>query len=348
MKKVALELFGQYRSYKLNFKYNMKQLLSQLKNYSIDIYIFSENYNTECEKDILNIIDSFKPEYDITIKMIKYFEYIDEKYKKESILKQQFFNESVDNIYNKNTRLNHLHGYHHFTIQYIYRKYLLHLLSKNLFTCNYEFIINARLFDVSFNIMKSFDFLDNIDDKIYHSIDTFYIAKEPIMSNFLLNCIEYKIKDMNHPEFRKVLNSYDYNLNGCFPFLSSELITLSTLYDNFNNINIRYNFTAVEIKNDPKTNWINYLDIRLCKYRHQKITSNEIVNINGIISAKYGDNNTFIDVTDIIKTSINKKVIIGNELFKNDPLVGIQKQLYLIFNNKKIIFNENIILEILF
>ena len=67
-------------------------------------------------------------------------------------------------------------------------------------------------------------------------------------------------------------------------FLSSELITLSTLYDNFNNINIRYNFTAVEIKKDPKINWINYLDIRLCRYRHQKITSNEIVSINGLTS----------------------------------------------------------------
>jgi hypothetical protein len=348
MKKIALELFGQYRSYKLNFKYNMTQLLSQLENYSIDIYIFSENYNAEYEKDILNIIESFKPKHDITLKMIKYYEYIDQKYKNESKVKQLEFNNNVDEIYGKNIRLHHSHGYNNFTIEYIYRKYLLHLLSKNLFTYNYEFIINARLFDVSLNIMKPFDFLDKIDDTIYHSIDTFYIAKESVMTKFLLKCVEYKIKDINKPEFRKVLKSYDYNLNGCFPFLSSELITLSTLHDNFKNINIRYNFTAVEISNEPKNNWINYLDIRLCKHRHQNILGNEKVNINGLKIAKYGSNNTFIDVTNIIKKYINKKVIIGNNLFNFDPLVGVKKQLHLEFNNKKIILDENVNLEILY
>lgn len=346
MEKVALELFGQYRSYKLNFEYNMTQLLSQLKNYSIDIYIFSENYNKEEEKDILNIINSFKPEYDITVKMIKYFEYIDEKYKKESKLKQEEINESIDTIYGNDTRLNHLHGYNHFTIEYIYRKYLLHLLSKNLFTYDYKFIINARIFDVSFNIMKPFDFLDNINDKLYHSVDTFYIAKEHIMNDFLLKCIEYKIKDMNQPEFRKVLHNYDYNLNGCFPFLSSELITMRIIYDNFDNMNIRYNFPIVELTEEVEENWINYVNIRLCNHRHQKIIGNKKININGLVSAKYGNNNTFIDVTEIIKSNIDKKVIVGNKLFNNDPLVNVEKKLVLTFKEKTELFNENVNLEI--
>ena len=98
-------------------------------------------------KDILDIINSFKPEYDIKVKMIKYFEYIDEKYVKESKIKQRLFNESIDSMYGKDTRLNHLHGYNHFTIEYIYRKYLLHLLSITVFIHIYEFIINARIFE---------------------------------------------------------------------------------------------------------------------------------------------------------------------------------------------------------
>lgn len=340
MKKIALELFGQYRSYKLNFEYNLKQLLPYLKEYTIDIFIFSENYDENKENDIINIINSFKSEYSLNIKMIKYFEYVDDIYKKTSKLNQEKFNLSIDTIYDKSYRLNHLKGYNEFTIEYIYRKYLLHKLSKEYFEYEYDFIINARLFDISFNIMKPLDFLNNINNTLYHSIDTFYIAKEHIMNNFLLKCVEYKIKDMNQPEFRNVLKKYDYNLNGCFPFLCSELITLKIIFDNFkDSMNLRYNFTMVEVNKEPMEKWINYLDIRLCNYRHRNI--NKIINIKNLMKAVYGNNNTFIDVTDIINQNTNKIIEVGNKIFNNDPLKNMVKKLVLEFNNSKIIVNEN-------
>ena len=32
--------------------------------------------------------------------------------------------------------------------------------------------------------MKPFDFLDNLNNIIYHSVDTFYIAKENVMNDY--------------------------------------------------------------------------------------------------------------------------------------------------------------------
>ena len=73
----------------------------------------------------------------------------------------------------------------------------------------------------------------------------------------------------------------------------------------------------------------------------------KISNINGLISAKYGNNNTFIDVTEIIKSNIGKTVIVGNDLFKNDPLVNIEKKLsFFNFKDRIDIINESIILDI--
>ena len=65
-------------------------------------------------------------------------------------------------------------------IENIYYIYLVN----SFYPQDYEFIINARIFDVSFNIMKPFDFLDNLNNIIYHSVDTFYIAKENVMNDF--------------------------------------------------------------------------------------------------------------------------------------------------------------------
>jgi len=340
MKKIALELFGQYRSYILNFEHNLKQLLSQLNNYQIDVYIFSENYNKEKETDIINILKK----YNLSIKMIKYYEHIDDIYKQTSKIYQHKFNNNIDTIYGKKYRVEGLKGYHPFTIEYIYRKYLLHKFSKEYFDCDYEFIINARFFDVKFNIIKPFDFLENINNNIYHSVDTFYIAKEHILNDFLLKCVNYKITDMNIPEYRKMLKKYDYNLNGCFPFLSSELITTKILFDNYNNsINIRYNFTAVEISKEPKEEWINYIDIRLCTMRHQNISNIQNIKINKIISAKYGNNDIYIDVIDILKKNLNKQIIIGNKLFNNDPLKNVVKNLII---NDEIIVKEGSIIII--
>ena len=77
--------------------------------------------------------------------------------------------------------------------------------------------------------------------------------------------------------------------------------------------------------------------------RHQNISNIQNIKINKIISAKYGNNDIYIDVIDILKKNLNKQIIIGNKLFNNDPLKNVVKNLII---NDEIIVKEGSIIII--
>ena len=119
-KKIALELFGEFRTYHLNFENNMKTLMTQLSEYDVDVFIFSESKDSDKEKDIIDIINTYD---NITIKMFKYYEDVDESVKNKSKQLQETFNNNVDSLFGEETRIKGKHGYNRFTIEYIFRKY---------------------------------------------------------------------------------------------------------------------------------------------------------------------------------------------------------------------------------
>lgn len=325
--KIALELFGQFRSYSFNLKPNLDALLSQLPGYEIDVFIMSENKNEESEADVISILSKYKQ---LNLKKLYYFENMPEEFQNQSKLIQKTFNADIDEKLGEDYRLNHLAGYHEFTKELMYRKSLLHDLVYKI-SSTYDFYISARLFDVSFSVMKPFDFLPTIkENDVYHSIDTFFIAKGETLRKLLSACYRYKIKEMNTPDFRRKLREFDDNLNGCFPFLCSELITLKTLEDGlFNHKNIRYNFTAVEIAGEPKEKHVNYVDIRLCSLRHQNLSKLAEITIgsSNIVSCTYGNDELSIDATTLVKSNMGKMFIVNNAFFCEDPLPGVPKVL---------------------
>lgn len=66
-----------------------------------------------------------------------------------------------------------------------------------------------------------------------------------------------------------------------------------------------------------------------------------IVNKN-IIKATYGKDNNIINVTELIKSTINNNIIVNNIFFKNDPCKGHIKELKIYYDDKTIdIIPEN-------
>ena len=71
-----------------------------------------------------------------------------------------------------------------------------------------------------------------------------------------------------------------------------------------------------------------------------------IINKN-IVKATYGKDNNIINVTELIKSSINHNIIVNNLFFKNDPCIGYEKELIIYYDDKTIDViqeNNNIIL----
>lgn len=71
-----------------------------------------------------------------------------------------------------------------------------------------------------------------------------------------------------------------------------------------------------------------------------------IINKN-IVKATYGKDTKIIDVTELIKSSINYNIIVNNIFFKKDPCFGLKKELIIYYDDKSIDVipeNNNIIL----
>ena len=112
--KIAILIFGQFRSYKKNLIKNLDNLKENLlENNDIDVYILTDekgNYSKDNENEIKTIFEK----YNCNIKLLEKWENLLEYHERDKIL---------HNYYTNNIR--HKGGYHPFTANLWYRRYIL-------------------------------------------------------------------------------------------------------------------------------------------------------------------------------------------------------------------------------
>lgn len=183
-KKIALQIFGQFRKYvKDLFEKNIYELHKILKDYDVDAFILSNKedgsyYSLESEEYIKNILNK----YNINVVFFKYWEELEEYHGGDVELYndyQKFYNNSRKIYYPNKDQPKYVSI--NFGKQY-YRKYILNKLFLETKQYKYDFVCAPRLFDTNIVIFKNFDFLNNYDGTLYFGITSFLIGSEEIVT----------------------------------------------------------------------------------------------------------------------------------------------------------------------
>lgn len=317
--RLALELFGQYRSYALHLHANLCSLFGALNTAedTVDVFIYTEG-NRDMEAKIKSIVESFP----CTVKSVLYYKDIPEINKEESREAQKKFNDYVKQTLGEAAIEYGHHGYNGFVKEYMYRKYWFHQNVPE----GYDYYISARLFDVQFRVLKPFR--DYLKPKLLLAcVDTIFIADYETLSEYLKDCVTLipKREVMTTPSMLQAITSYDTILRGCMPYLCSELMCLKALEDK-ETILIRYNFSRGGVPRNTEL-----FHVTLCGLRHQIVSnnSNKLIKLESPIKrAVYGDT---LDVTK--KVGLDCEFQISNSFFKEDPKPGAVKTLKVTLEN---------------
>jgi hypothetical protein len=237
---ISVIVYGGFRSFELNLKRNIEELLGEL-SVPVHIYILSEecdNYNTK-KSNIVNLIESYGYE-------IKYF---------ESINSCKFYNKhDEDVICNDYYNIEYNGIRDDFTPRLYYRKCLINKIM-NSFNILYDKVIYARLFDTIIKRFKSLHFINDIyDNNVYYSMDTILISKMEqmniLLSSSLISDIIY-IEDSKLELFKEYVDKYDHYLAQTMPKLASEIFYYSIVFNKLidTSKNLRYDFTKGNIIN---------------------------------------------------------------------------------------------------
>lgn len=168
---ICLQIFGEFRSFQKNLRKNILEL-KKIYDSPFDIYILSDksgNYSTENERKIRKIF----VETNCKVKMLKYWDELEEHHSIENDIQQAFDKECL-----------HKRGYHPFMKKMWYRRYVLNSLVKE----EYETYIFARLFDTEIYLLKNPEYtktcIDNWlkDDLLVFGLDHFFIGTKKIFN----------------------------------------------------------------------------------------------------------------------------------------------------------------------
>ena len=234
----AVIMYGGFRSFRLNLKRNMEELLSEISS-PIHFYIlteYCEDYE-EKKQEVIDIIKSYNHE-------IKYFENINTC--------SHYNKEEEEAIYNNYYSIFFKGDRNDFTPKLFYRRCLINKIM-NTFKIDYDKIICARLFDIVIKRYKSLDFInDPTDDTLYYSIDTIIIGKMNALNkmfaiNSISNILHIPEYDLNN--FIDLYKQNDRCLASLLP-LCSETIYHSIIFKKFlkNSKNLRFDYTRQNIQ----------------------------------------------------------------------------------------------------
>jgi len=246
----AILIYGEFRTFETNLKENIRELFGEL-NKPVHFYILTEDcQDYEIKKNkVIGIIEDSGYEVNGRYE-VKYFENMKTCKDYDINFENEIYNDYYHIPYDKVRD--------DFTPKLFYRRCLINKIMNN-FGIKYDKVFFVRLFDVIFKRAKSLDFFNNIhDNKIYYSVDTFFIStQENINIFFNFNFISNIIHLDNMYEFQKFYLENDYNLGKFVPKIALETIYNSILYNNFYNNckNLRYDFT----RNNLDSIWNNYL-----------------------------------------------------------------------------------------
>ena len=256
--KIAILIFGQFRSYKKNLRENLKNIKFITDNNEIDIFILTDkkgNYSENNENEIKDILKDFD------IKFIKYWEDLVE-----------FHNDEIENKKRYDNSCKHKKGKHPFTSNLWFRRYILNKLKNNYCKENnisHDLILFARLFDTSIKLIKEDKNILKPSDKLYMATDTFFLCNPKIYDNLMKFGKSFPIK---HDEIWKDKNFVDENkkfdkvlTRVKHTYCSETQIFAYLFYNKFNYVNIRFDYNNRNSKDNKKT----IFKILHCKDRHK-------------------------------------------------------------------------------
>jgi hypothetical protein len=251
MVKVALYMYGEFRTYKQHLRHNINMLAPILKNHQVYVFILSDkrSYCAKSEKEIRDIFS----EYGFTI---AYFDYTEETAEENEIV-DVFFH----TIRNRNGVDND------FVPRLIYRKHVLH----SKINMDIDLYVYCRLFDMIIDQNGSFKEIEQavLNNKgILGSADTFFIGKKDPMDYLFQLPLLFKKRFVYHdmwddPECSEYIQSMDLCLHKVRATYSPEIQYITHMYYGpylYKNIRVDYNNhhslkkELYHMKHDPNRN----------------------------------------------------------------------------------------------
>ena len=224
---IAVLIYGQFRSFKLNLMHNLHELFDEVTS-DIHFYFLTENcpdYENNKER-VFEIINRYTNKNNIKCE-IKYFENLDSSHYYNSAIEQQICKnyDYIQTRYKKDI----------FTPKLIYRRCLINEIMNNETKIKYDKVIFARLFDAIFKRCKSMDFInDATDNKLYFGVDTLFLGKQEDMNILMkIDYISNKININNIYDFQKFYIKFDECLGQMLPMCASEIIFASVIFNHF-------------------------------------------------------------------------------------------------------------------
>jgi hypothetical protein len=264
--RIALQIFGQYRSYKRNLEKNLTNIQpSILQNNEVEAFILTDkNKNSFYSKDNENEIVEILKKFNIKVIFIKLWEdSTNDIFETEEKLQLAYINAC------KNKK-----GFNVFTPNLWYRRYILNKMKNDYISENnlqpYDIHIFARLFDITISTNAT---NKHISDKVSKcknenillmSIDTIFIGNKAVIDtlfDFGALGLIYHEDIWKNEKFNQTFASFDFTLHKHKYTYCSEIQIFAYIFFN----NLLYENIRVDLH--KRKNPSEELHVKLCKHR---------------------------------------------------------------------------------
>ena len=248
MKRVALLVFGQFRTASIILQHNLKEIKKSFNNQTdiiYDVYILTDRDPRGNYSDLtVNRVQNIFMNEQVEIKLISYWEDLVWYHKKDKEIMNHFISIGEgkagwgDKMW--------------FTANMWYRRYVLWELFLGSSVEEYDYILLCRLFDTKIISLRPILLLENdinIDNTIYFCMDTLVYGRKEILNVFLSSFNDVSVwTDFEWTdEFRSSFASFDSCLAYHKPTFCSEAQVFNFIWRTFPFWkNIRWDYNAID------------------------------------------------------------------------------------------------------
>ena len=231
--RIALQIFGQFRCAKKVFETNVQNVRNIFgAEAQINVFILSQKDPSSTETIQQQLyIRNILSKYDMRVIFYQYTEDIDGLLSDETEI-QNKYNDRVLSLEDK-------HGHDWFVCKLWKRRHILNKLFNAADNESYDYVVHCRLFDISFQLLRPFDFLRRDDDSLYLSMDTFFMGCRETITKFLnfgqnmADNLHYYHDIWTNPEFCETYKKWDSCLFNVKPTYCSEVQASYHIYKHF-------------------------------------------------------------------------------------------------------------------
>ena len=273
-KSIALFIYGQFRSFRLNLENNLRAINDIIADNDVHVFILSDrrsdgNYSPENERAIVDILKA----HNCIVHFIKYIEDIPEyDAHRENLIASNYYKISNSSPH---------YSTNEFVSRLMYRKYLINKLKNDYIRHNNLHIdlhVYCRLFDMvihpnvdSYSIRENINGVYNQPNLILGSHDTFYIGSQEsidyifgIGENLGLSIL-YNDEIWKNNDFVRHYSDIDYCLCMVKHTYSPEIqYAAHIFFSKYTYQNIRFDYNNENNVNNRKT----LFHIKICQQRH--------------------------------------------------------------------------------